>query len=241
MCKEAAVKQTFFLVHVFNKILIIFLAKLACLSLWTQCSSAHTCKEGQGQQRSYKAHLGVKKWVFGHLLHTYWGAGFWFSTTQQRAKAKQTWRALFQCQGEQQTANGEFLGQSICMGKCQWPGCLPCLGHCSGHTDSLLLLLQPSEQQFWQSQPTQGSLVRPLSLPASVLLSPCSPQQPCFSCLFLETIPGLSILWPLCKSLGTSAYLPIPPFFNFICKVCICCIRAFIYKQYSGHCHYFLA
>lgn len=135
MCRDATFKQTFFLVYVFNKILIIFLAKLACLSLWTQCSSAHTCKEGQGQQRSCKAHLGVKKWVFWHLLHTYWGAGFWFGTTQQRAKAKQTWRALFQCQGEQQTANGELLGQSICMGKWRRPGCLPCLGHCSGHTE----------------------------------------------------------------------------------------------------------
>lgn len=87
-------------------------------------------------------------------------------------------------------------------------------------TQNLLLLLQqPSEQQFWQGQPSQGSLVRPLSLIASALLSPCSPQQPCFSCLLFETIPGPFILWPPCESLGTSAYLPIPPFFNFLCRV----------------------
>lgn len=67
--------------YVFNKILIIFCTKLACFSSWTQCSSAHTSKARQGEQRNYKAHSGLQKWVFSHILHAHWRAAFWCSVS----------------------------------------------------------------------------------------------------------------------------------------------------------------
>lgn len=85
MCREADFKGTFFLMCVFNKILTILFteAKLMCLSLRARRGSAHIFEVGQGQLRSSRALLGVPKWVFGHLLGTHGGAGFWFSATQQ--------------------------------------------------------------------------------------------------------------------------------------------------------------
>lgn len=51
----------------------------------------------------------------------------------------------------------ELLGQSICTAKWQWSGCLPHLGHSSGQTKSLLLLLQPPRWQFCRSSPPRES------------------------------------------------------------------------------------
>lgn len=196
--------------YVFNKILIIFFTILACFSLWTQCSSAHTFKTGQGQQRNYKAHLGVQKWVFGHLLRTHWGAGFWFSVTWQSGGKADVEQPFACARKSSRQQSGELLGQSICMAKWWWPGCLPHLGHSSGQTDSLLLLLQPARWQFWQGQPSQGGLVRPLPASgctgAAALLSPCSPRQPRSSCLLFGTVPGPSFARQPCKALSASAW-----------------------------------
>jgi len=140
MCREADFKGTFFLMCVFNKILTILFteAKLMCLSLRARRGSAHIFEVGQGQLRSSRALLGVPKWVFGHLLGTHGGAGFWFSATQQNDDKSDT--AQTRTRSRQQSR--EMLGQSRGMAKKWQPGGLPHLGRGSGQADVLLLLLQ---------------------------------------------------------------------------------------------------
>lgn len=225
--------------YVFNKILIIF-AKLACLSLWTQCSSAHTCKEGQRQQRSCKAHLGVKRWVFGHILHTHWGAGFWFSTSQQ-SKGKADVESSFPESSKQQMES--YWDRISAWENDKRPWHLPCLVTPQDSQTWCCFCYSLQSSSFGRANPPRDPWWGPLCLPASALLSPCSPQQPCFSCLLFETIPGLFVLWSSCKSSGPLLIYPYHHslIFSAESEVCICCMRGSIYKQYSGHCHYFSA
>lgn len=242
-CKGAVFKQTFFLVYVFNKILIIFFAKLACFSLWTQCSSAHTFKAGQGQQRSCKAHLGVQKWVFGHLLHTHWGAGFWFSTTQQ-SKGKTDIESSFPVPGKAADSkwesyggrasaweNDSDLGASLAWVTAQDAGTLCC--SCYSLQSSSFGMANPPRDPWWDPCPCPPLLCCALA-PHSSPASPASSLRP-------------SPASPLCGHLAKpSAPLLIYPYHHSLIffvesGVCTHCMRGSRYKQYSGHCHYFSA
>lgn len=218
-CREAVFKQTFFLVYVFNKILIIFFAKLACSSLQTQWSSAHTFKAGQRQQRSCKAHLGVKKWVFEHLLHTHWGAGFWFSTTQQ-SKGKPEVESSFPVPGKAADSKWRATGAGQLHEKMTvtWVPPLP---------GSLLRTHRLSVASA--TAPRASVLARPTlpGIPGETLVRAClCSAVPLLPTAALLLLPPLWVhpwprffLWPPWKSLRASAYLPIPPFLNFLCRV----------------------
>lgn len=182
--------------YVFNKILIIYFTKLACFSLWTERSLAHSFKAGQGQQRNYKAHSGVQKWMFGHLLCMHWRAGFWFWVTWQ-SEGKADMERLFACPREgSRRQSRELLWRSIRMAKWRWPGHLLCLEHSSGQTDSLLLLLQLPRRQFWWGQLSQAAMARPL--PAAGCTGAASLLSPLFPTPALLLLPPLwDCPWPL--------------------------------------------
>lgn len=107
MCREAVFKQTFFLMCVFNKILITLFTKLTCFSLWAQCSSActyeGTAEELQSPLRSLK--MGV--WT--SLRHTWRG---WVLVQHNLTEQQQTRCAAVPCpfQGKKQAAKQRALG-----------------------------------------------------------------------------------------------------------------------------------